>query len=97
MVPPFLPHLHYRLLHFLRKLLEAGGRADALEKDDVTPLHLAAKGESGGAEEGGGAGEDDGSGTVFVLQNCPARWSAVESVQKTALKVAVFCHPFTGT
>jgi hypothetical protein len=31
----------------------------------------------------------------IVLQNCPARWSAVESVQKTAPKVAVFCHLFT--
>jgi hypothetical protein len=33
----------------------------------------------------------------IVLQNCPARWSAVESVQKTAPKVAVFCHLTTGT
>ena len=28
----------------------------------------------------------------IVIQNCPARWSAVESVQETATKVAVFCH-----
>jgi hypothetical protein len=32
----------------------------------------------------------------IVLQNCLARWSAVESVQKTAPRVAVFCHLTTG-
>jgi hypothetical protein len=34
----------------------------------------------------------------IVLQNCPARWSAMESVsvRKTARKIAVFCHLFTG-
>jgi len=32
----------------------------------------------------------------IVIQKLPCKMGAVESVQKTAPKVAVFCHLFTG-
>ena len=48
-------------------------------------------GEDDGAEEGGGA-----EVVRYCTSNCLARLSAVESVQKTASKVTVFCHLVTG-